>query len=244
MSAEGHNHHSPPAKPPSTDFYQTEHSGVDFSRESCSITSASDLKSEGTQVLLETKAELEAAHILGNLLDGLGSTSQKQSPKPLPLSVAPISAPPVKVDDDKPHKCPTCGRGFRLKFNRDRHENTHSGNRDFPCTLCNKKFRDQNQLNAHERSLHSAEKPHVCKFCGRCFRKPASLRNHTYQHTGDWPHKCDLCGKGFIQPYRLRDHQHQHTGSKAFECNLCGGMFATGQNLKNHHKNMPNCSSS
>jgi hypothetical protein len=45
--------------------------------------------------------------------------------------------------------------------------------------------------------VHTGERPHLCKECGRRFRWTANLQKHALLHTGQKPHVCclfqDLC---------------------------------------------------
>lgn len=58
---------------------------------------------------------------------------------------------PMKV---KRHKCELCGTGFYYKNKLERHMRTHTGERPFPCGLCNKRFTDNAYLSQHVRLKH------------------------------------------------------------------------------------------
>ena len=48
------------------------------------------------------------------------------------------------------------------------------------------------------------EKPCVCTYCGKCFRKSEHLRRHTMIHTR--LNKCSVCEEVFTDPGQLRTH--------------------------------------
>ena len=52
----------------------------------------------------------------------------------------------------------------------------------FVCTLCSRRFRRQEHLKRHYRSLHTHEKPFECNECGKKFSRSDNLAQHARTH--------------------------------------------------------------
>jgi len=50
------------------------------------------------------------------------------------------------------------------------------------CTLCSRRFRRQEHLKRHYRSLHTHEKPFECSDCGKKFSRSDNLSQHQRTH--------------------------------------------------------------
>lgn len=74
----------------------------------------------------------------------------------------------LKLQNDKPHKCPMCPKGFQQPGTLRDHIRTHSG-----------------------------EAPFLCSQCGKSFNNGSNLRQHVQRHTGVKPYKCDQCPMRF-----------------------------------------------
>ncbi|VVT56380.1 uncharacterized protein SAPINGB_P005024 [Magnusiomyces paraingens] len=57
----------------------------------------------------------------------------------------------------------------------------------FTCEHCDRKFRRQEHLKRHFRSLHTREKPFECKQCGKTFSRSDNLSQHARVHTKQIP---------------------------------------------------------
>ena len=91
-----------------------------------------------------------------------------------------------------------------------------------------------------------------CKFCGKTYSSPASLRTHEKWHTGftvtkmfridlfsdifagDLKHKCSFCDKKFRNPSEVRRHEMTHTGECFWFCliRVSGLIFFIIRNLQ------------
>jgi uncharacterized protein (DUF1786 family) len=50
------------------------------------------------------------------------------------------------------------------------------------CDICNRRFRRQEHLKRHYRSLHTQEKPFQCSECGKKFSRSDNLAQHARTH--------------------------------------------------------------
>ncbi|KAJ8604422.1 hypothetical protein MRB53_041811 [Persea americana] len=59
---------------------------------------------------------------------------------------------------------------------------TEDPSKAFVCTLCNRRFRRQEHLKRHYRSLHTHDKPFECNDCGKKFSRSDNLAQHQRTH--------------------------------------------------------------
>jgi hypothetical protein len=59
---------------------------------------------------------------------------------------------------------------------------TEDPSKAFKCELCNRRFRRQEHLKRHYRSLHTSEKPFECEDCGKKFSRSDNLAQHQRTH--------------------------------------------------------------
>lgn len=59
---------------------------------------------------------------------------------------------------------------------------TDDPSKTFICHLCNRRFRRQEHLKRHYRSLHTHEKPFKCNDCGKTFSRSDNLAQHQRTH--------------------------------------------------------------
>ena len=59
---------------------------------------------------------------------------------------------------------------------------TDDPSKTFACDLCSRKFRRQEHLKRHYRSLHTGEKPFECTDCGKKFSRSDNLAQHQRTH--------------------------------------------------------------
>ncbi|KAL2269790.1 hypothetical protein VTJ83DRAFT_1974 [Remersonia thermophila] len=70
---------------------------------------------------------------------------------------------------------PTSRRGRKQSLTED-------PSKTFVCDLCNRRFRRQEHLKRHYRSLHTQEKPFECNECGKKFSRSDNLAQHARTH--------------------------------------------------------------
>ncbi|KAI0193848.1 hypothetical protein F4808DRAFT_475237, partial [Astrocystis sublimbata] len=59
---------------------------------------------------------------------------------------------------------------------------TEDPSKTFVCELCNRRFRRQEHLKRHYRSLHTQDKPFECNECGKKFSRSDNLAQHSRTH--------------------------------------------------------------
>lgn len=65
---------------------------------------------------------------------------------------------------------------------------TEDPSKTFVCHLCNRRFRRQEHLKRHYRSLHTQDKPFKCLECGKQFSRSDNLSQHQRTHgSGSFP---------------------------------------------------------
>ncbi|KAJ6784378.1 hypothetical protein PWT90_05902 [Aphanocladium album] len=86
-----------------------------------------------------------------------------------------VSSP---ADDNGPSvAAPPSRRGRKQSLTED-------PSKTFVCDLCNRRFRRQEHLKRHYRSLHTQEKPFECNECGKKFSRSDNLAQHARTHSG------------------------------------------------------------
>jgi len=139
------------------------------------------------------------------------------------------------------------------------HERTHSGEKNFACSKCDKSFTQSCGLKAHE-WIHTGEKQFVCSKCDKVFSDSGNFQKHQKIHSGEKSFACSKCTQAFIQTRDLKKHERTHTGEEPFACtkfdkyqssslktlerictgertyvcSKCGKAFITSSSLKRH----------
>ena len=131
----------------------------------------------------------------------------------------------------------------------NKHKRVHT--KPFKCLflinnhhLCNKSFSNKRNLKIHARS-HKNERKEKCKFCGKTFCDPSTLKNHIkYIHscgTTPKPYVCKVCHKKFARKASLQKHLEIHLNAekrKLFECKHCNKSFTVKSNRTRHIKKL------
>ncbi|XP_042351989.1 gastrula zinc finger protein XlCGF52.1-like [Plectropomus leopardus] len=134
---------------------------------------------------------------------------------------------------ERPFSCTVCDKRFGCKGNLHAHMRSHTGEKPFTCTVCNKSFSAKVNLKTHMRS-HTGEKPFSCSMCNKSFSQKKTLVIHLRSHTGEKPFSCSFCGKRFSEKGTLKRHIRVHTGEKPYSCSVCGRNFSLLSHVKSH----------
>ena len=111
--------------------------------------------------------------------------------------------------DDKPRS--NIGTKRSLKVCKS----TNDGEKQYRCTVCDKRFKMKQNLAVHSRR-HTVEHLYSCSQCEKSFSCPSSLSHHKNIHTGEY--KCTECGRCCESSSVLAVHRRSHSRQKPFEC--------------------------
>ena len=85
---------------------------------------------------------------------------------------------------------------------------TEDPSKTFVCTLCHRRFRRQEHLKRHYRSLHTQDKPFECNECGKKFSRSDNLAQHARTH-GSGAIVMGVLENGEIAPHMHYDDESQ-----------------------------------
>nr|XP_029499135.1 zinc finger and SCAN domain-containing protein 26-like isoform X2 [Oncorhynchus nerka] len=82
------------------------------------------------------------------------------------------------------YPCKFCLKPFRTKEDKFTHEENHR--HPYQCSECSERFKNIRLRDRHLQS-HSGQKPHKCQLCRRWHAQPSHLKSHMRLHTGERP---------------------------------------------------------
>jgi len=126
--------------------------------------------------------------------------------------------------DDKPRT------NIHTKRSLKDRKSTNDGEKQYRCTVCDKRFTTKRYLTIHSRR-HTGEHLYSCSQCEKSFSYPSGLYSHKNIHTSKY--KCTECGKCCEDSNALAVHRRSHTGQKPFECTVCSKRFTRANHLVN-----------
>lgn len=143
------------------------------------------------------------------------------------------------------HLCTDCGATFNAGSTLWMHRRRiHSNIRNFKCTMCDKGFVKQMELDGHMKS-HSNERDFKCDLCPAEYKKRMTLLVHKTKKHGIGNHErgriknqaCPYCEERFALREKLDFHIcRDHTGVRPFQCSLCPMQFMRKGYVKEHLK--------
>ena len=86
---------------------------------------------------------------------------------------------------------------------------TEDPSKTFVCTLCSRRFRRQEHLKRHYRSLHTQDKPFECNECGKKFSRSDNLAQHARTH-GSGAIVMGVLENGELAPQQAYDEEMGH----------------------------------
>lgn len=95
----------------------------------------------------------------------------------------PAAASAEQDDDEDDQGSPADASTSQQANRRGRKQSlTDDPSKTFVCTLCSRRFRRQEHLKRHYRSLHTGDKPFECGDCGKKFSRSDNLAQHSRTH--------------------------------------------------------------
>uniref|UniRef100_A0A8C0U7V2 Zinc finger protein 394-like n=1 Tax=Cyanistes caeruleus TaxID=156563 RepID=A0A8C0U7V2_CYACU len=135
--------------------------------------------------------------------------------------------------EEKPFKCPECGKGFKGRCRFLTHLQIHTREKVFVCAECGKSFSRKANLVVHQR-VHTGERPYKCKECEKTFGRASSLLAHHKTHLKKKTFSCTMCRKDFSGNTALLQHQRVHTDEKPCRLSERGSSFNVSSNFIRH----------
>ncbi|KAL0984694.1 hypothetical protein UPYG_G00145470 [Umbra pygmaea] len=134
--------------------------------------------------------------------------------------------------------------GYRLSENglAEGKEDQGENPKQNQCYYCDQVCQSANTLRRHCRQAHGKERCHVCRECGKAFKRATHLKEHERVHqrgpslASQRPKylKCSSCEKAFAKPSQLERHNRTHTGERPFQCSQCDKAFNQKSALQVH----------
>jgi len=97
-------------------------------------------------------------------------------------SNAPMSTAPSTASEVNESAASTPAQSTNASRRGRKQSLTDDPSKTFVCTLCSRRFRRQEHLKRHYRSLHTHEKPFECTDCGKKFSRSDNLSQHQRTH--------------------------------------------------------------
>lgn len=136
--------------------------------------------------------------------------------------------------------CQFCGQRFDQICHLKRHEDTHTGNKQFECEVCKQTFVTNDRLKSHRQCHLNVKGQFSCQICGKKYKREETLKFHVKQnHEGSAPEAnniCEYCGKQFIKKSDLIIHVRKHTGEKPYKCDICRKAFSKKSDVTRHRR--------
>ncbi|KAJ8951333.1 hypothetical protein NQ318_009267 [Aromia moschata] len=140
----------------------------------------------------------------------------------------------VSHSTDKKYSCTKCEKSYKTLSNLNFHMKMHNEQLPFSCDICKKGFMRKEYLEAHVNN-HKGLKNFGCTICDKKFVSQKNLDSHFKYHEGTVKkNSCNICGKTFSKGFE--EHLRVHNNLREFECEHCDMKFNTKGSLSKHVK--------
>ena len=127
-----------------------------------------------------TVSETKPASPVKTLPDEAQPESTADAKPPSTEQVEDIAHSPIASQDADPSLAPDTPQPVARRGRKQ--SLTDDPSKTFVCHLCTRRFRRQEHLKRHYRSLHTGEKPFECPDCGKKFSRSDNLAQHARTH--------------------------------------------------------------
>lgn len=140
-----------------------------------SSTRRTTKKSNSTVSMDSSNTEMQSQSLADST-----ATEPKTEPATPPSENTQEDIPETPVNQDSEVSTPTAQQTVARRGRKQ--SLTDDPSKTFACTLCTRRFRRQEHLKRHYRSLHTGEKPFECPDCGKKFSRSDNLAQHARTH--------------------------------------------------------------
>lgn len=147
----------------------------------------------------------------------------------------------IKMVSSQMRECVLCGTKVK---NLKVHLRSHTHERPYDCSLCDRTFTQSGHRNLHMRQVHNVDpnadtteqppvKEYSCEMCCRNFDSMSDLDDHMRIHIT--PNGlCKICNK-VVAPGCITAHLRTHTGkNNQYKCTICPTSFQRKDHLEKH----------
>jgi len=114
-------------------------------------------------------------------------------------------------------QCQMCPKTFNHQCHYTQHMNiVHTGNKNFKCQKCGKKYPQQELLDIHMEN-HTRIKPFKCSKCEKSYNTKFDMKRHEQSHNKVKDHICNVCFSGFYRYDHLENHMEIHQRNKGLQ---------------------------
>lgn len=137
-----------------------------------------------------------------------------------------------KSEEKEIMQCSQCTYSTTRPYLLERHSKVHSSEFSknhliYECSECSYKASRKEHLDRHTNNVHGCHRPFLCHHCGKAFKRPDALKQHSAVHLNHPPFTCPTCDKGCRSRAHLKQHMSVHSARRLFLCELCGASFKT-----------------
>ena len=152
----------------------------------CSEDSSSKMKSSKKRTQTKKKAKKDDSSEVSDTEAHMVFQTNDSSPEGTTLAQEPSaqSSTTASSDGNAAHSsaasAPASGQSIARRGRKQ--SLTDDPSKTFVCDICNRRFRRQEHLKRHHRSLHTHDKPFECTECGKTFSRSDNLSQHARTH--------------------------------------------------------------